>query len=99
RYLIVTGVQTCALPIFEGAKDHALTHPDQPAPPHGLHHLRIEQLRYRHPPGLRRGAFGLAAWWLDPLAAMGQQRGGILLEAIGRSEERRVGKESTNQKT
>jgi hypothetical protein len=68
------------------AKHDLVPYADQPVPPHGLHHLRREQPRPRQPPGLRWGAFRLAAWWLDPLALVRQQRGRILLEAIGEEQ-------------
>src|SRR5713101_131143 len=44
------------------AEHDPVPHADQTAPPHGLDHLRIEQLRQRHPTRLRCGACGLAPW-------------------------------------
>src|SRR5919197_3099962 len=52
----------------EGAEDDAGLHVDEAPAPHGLDHLRIEQLRQRHPARFRRRATSSAAWWLDPLA-------------------------------
>src|SRR5215831_2179966 len=40
---------------------HAVAHADQMPAPHGLDHLRVEQLRQRHPTRLRCGA--CATWW------------------------------------
>jgi hypothetical protein len=58
-------------------------HPHQTAPPHGLDHLRIEQLGQGHPARLGRWACGLTARWLHPLAEVGEERCGVLLEAVG----------------
>src|SRR2546430_13865811 len=51
---------------LQRAEDDAVAHPDQTPAPHGLDHLRIEELGPGHPAGLRRGTFFLAAWWLAP---------------------------------
>src|SRR5262249_15787465 len=59
---------------------------DQTAPPHGLDHLRVEQLRQRHPARLGVWPLVLAAGRLHPLAEMGEERGGVLLEAVGEDE-------------
>src|SRR2546426_9189508 len=71
---------------LEGAKHDAVCHADQPAPPYGLDHLRIEQLRQRHPARLGVWPFVLAAGRLHPLAEMGEERCGILFEAVGQEE-------------
>jgi len=60
------------LDCLNGAKHHAVPHPHQAPLAHGLYHLRIEELRPGHPAGLRRGTGSLAAWWLDPVAKVGQ---------------------------
>src|SRR5215471_12942006 len=46
---------------LQQAEHNPVPHTDQTAPPHSLDHLRIEQLRQRHPAWLRGGAFRLAA--------------------------------------
>src|SRR5712691_5595652 len=61
-----------------GAEHDTVPHADQTAPPHGLDHLGVAQLRERHPAWLGERACGLAALWLDPLAKMGEERGGVL---------------------
>src|SRR4030095_3667291 len=43
------------------ANHDAMTHPYQAPPPHGLHHLCIEQLRLRHPARLGCWALRLLA--------------------------------------
>jgi hypothetical protein len=46
---------------LEGAEHDAVPHPHQAPPAHGLHHLRVEQLRQRHPARLGHGACAVAA--------------------------------------
>src|SRR6266702_6138492 len=53
-------------------KHHAMTHPYQTPSAHGLDHLRIEQLRQRHPARLGPGAFVLASWGLPPVSIVRQ---------------------------
>src|SRR5204863_1803793 len=81
RALYVTGVQTCALPIFLDRGVHALADKDLPGP-----RLAAEAGRQvRHAPdrGVVRAAF----------EADLAERGMPLSNADARSEERRVGKE------
>src|ERR1043166_7868772 len=52
---------------LQRTKHHAMTQPYQTPSAHGLDHLRIEQLRQRHPPRLRCGACDLAPWRLHPV--------------------------------
>src|SRR5262252_11180235 len=47
---------------LQGAKHHAVPHPHQAPAPYRLHHLRIEELRQRHPAGLGGGPL---SWWRD----------------------------------
>src|SRR6266852_1133688 len=68
---------------LQGPEDHPVAHPHQAPPAYRLDHLRIEQPGQRHPAWLGRRTFVLAAWWLHPLAEMGEERGGVLLEAVG----------------
>ena len=35
----------------------------------------------------------MAAWWLHPLAAMGEERGGVLLEAVSQEEWHTAGRQ------
>ena len=42
---------------LQRAKHHTMTDPDQTPSAHDLDHLRIEQLRQRHPARLGQGAF------------------------------------------
>src|SRR5712691_7847467 len=44
------------------AEHDPVPHVDQPAPPHGLDHLRIKQPRLWHPARLGGWACGLVAW-------------------------------------
>src|SRR2546428_5454202 len=71
---------------LQGAKHHAVPHPYQAPAPHRLHHLRIEELRQRYPARLEVWPFVLAAGGLHPLAAMGEERCGVLREAVGQEE-------------
>src|SRR5262249_51063039 len=71
---------------LQRAEDHAVRDVDQAPPAYCLDHLRIEQPRQRHPAGLEYRTFVLAAWWLRPLAEMGEERGGVLLEAVRQEE-------------
>jgi len=71
---------------LECPEDHAMAHADQTPPAHGLDHLRIEQPGPRPPARLRHGAFAWAAWRLHPRAAMGEERCGVLREAVGQEE-------------
>src|SRR5215813_3561173 len=71
---------------LKGPEHHAVTHAYQAPAAHRLHHLRIEQLRLRHPARLGVWPLVLAAGRLHPLAAMGEERGGVLLEAVGQEE-------------
>src|SRR5262249_15431054 len=57
---------------LEGTEHHAVLHPHQAPAPHGLHHLRVEQLRLWHPTRLRRGACDLSPWWLYPVPIVRQ---------------------------
>src|SRR6266700_6089576 len=68
---------------LQGAKHHAVPHAHQAPAPHGLDHLRIEQVRQWHPARLGAWPCGLAAWRLHPVPKMRQQRRGVLLEAVG----------------
>ena len=70
----------------QGPEHHAVTHAHQAPPAHGLDHLRVEQTRQWQPARLRGGTCGLTAWRLDPVAEMGEQRRGVLLEAVGQEE-------------
>src|SRR5262249_23754976 len=71
---------------LQRAEDHPLAHPHQAPPAYRLDHLRIEQPRQRHPAWLGHRTFVLVAWWLHPLAEMGEERGGVLLEAVRQEE-------------
>jgi hypothetical protein len=67
---------------LQGAKHHAALH-IAPAPaPYGLDHLRIEQLRQRHPTRFGGWPCGLAVWHLDPVAKMGHDGGEVFFIAI-----------------
>jgi hypothetical protein len=66
-----------------GAEHHPVFDPDDAPPPVGLDDLRLEQRGPRYPPRLGHGAFGLAPLGLPPVAKMGQQRRGVVLETIG----------------
>src|SRR5215510_1044790 len=57
---------------LQGAEHHAVLHPHQAPAPHGLQHLRVEQLRLWHPTRLRRGACDLSPWWLYPVPIVRQ---------------------------
>src|SRR5882724_7208356 len=71
---------------LQRAEHDPVPHADQAPAPHGLDHLRREELRQRHPARLGVWPLVLAAWRLHPLAEMGEERGGVLLEAIGEQE-------------
>src|SRR2546425_12737524 len=71
---------------LQGAEHHAVPYPHQAPPPHGLDHLCIEELGPGHPAGLRHGTRGPAAWWLDPVAKVCQERSRILLEAVSHKQ-------------
>src|SRR5215471_11311932 len=71
---------------LERAEHHTVRHVYQAPTPYGLDHLRVEQTRPRQPARLRGGACGLAAWRLDPVAEMGEQRRGVRREAVGQEE-------------
>src|SRR5215467_271841 len=71
---------------LQGTKHHAMPHVDQTAPAHRLDHLRIQQCGPRHPARLGRWPLCSLAGRLHPLAAMGEERGGVLLEAVGQEE-------------
>jgi hypothetical protein len=60
----------------------AVAHADHASAPLLFDPLRIEQCRPRHPAGLGRGAWGLAARPLEPLAEMREPGGGILLDPV-----------------
>jgi hypothetical protein len=60
----------------------AVAHADHASAPLLFDHLRIGQRWPRHPAGLGRGACGLAARRLDPLAEMREPGGGILVEPV-----------------
>ena len=66
---------------------------DQPSPSIRLDNLGIAQLGQRYPAGLRRGAYGSPARRLYPLAHVGQQRCGILLEPIGEKQRHTAGRQ------
>src|SRR5215510_1703016 len=63
-----------------------MMHLRQTPAPHRLHPLRVEELRQWHPARFRRRALCPLACRLDPLAIVRQQRGRVLLEAIGEKE-------------
>jgi hypothetical protein len=67
----------------EGAEHHAGAHADHASAPILFDHLCIVPPWQRHPARLGHGAYGLAARRRHPVAAMGQQGGSILLEAVG----------------
>jgi Bifunctional DNA primase/polymerase, N-terminal len=57
------------------------------APPaRDFDHLCVEQLWQRHPAGFRQGACGLPPRGLHPLPEMGQERRGVLREAISQEQ-------------
>src|SRR6266446_1442717 len=64
------------------AEHDPVLHADQTATSHGLHHLRIEQLRHSHPTRLGCWACSLPTRELDPLAEMRQQCHCVLPEAV-----------------
>src|SRR5215831_3399411 len=53
----------------------------------------IEQLRLRHPARLGVWPLVLAAGRLHPLAEMGEERGGVLLEAVAQEEWHTAGRQ------
>ena len=67
---------------LDRAEHDTVLHVDQTPAPHGLEHLRIEQLGQRQPTGLGCRALGLATCRLDPLAIVGQQSCHVFLESI-----------------
>src|SRR5437867_3580957 len=71
---------------LQGTKHHAMPHVDQTSPAHRLDYRRIQQCGQRHPARLGRGPLCSLAGRLHPLAAMGEERCGVLLEAVGQEE-------------
>src|SRR5215831_17102280 len=63
-----------------------MAHAHQAPLAYRLDHLRIEQPGQRHPAWLGRRPLVLAAWWLHPLTEMGEERRGVLLEAVRQEE-------------
>src|SRR5215475_11803276 len=59
-----------------------------------LVHLGVEQLRQRHPARLGVWPCGLAAWRLDPLAEMREERGGVLLITVSEEEGQTGGRQA-----
>ena len=78
---------------LQGPEDHPVAHAHQAPPAYRLDHLRIEQLGEGHPARLRGGACGLAALGLDPLPEMGEERGGVLREAVSQEEGHTAGRQ------
>src|SRR5215471_2021722 len=76
---------------LQRAAHDPVPHANQTAPPHGLHHLRIAQLRQRPPARLGHGACALASWGLHPLPIVGEQGRQILPEPIGEKQRGAVG--------
>ena len=76
---------------LQGAKHHTVLHIDQAPTPYRLHHLRVEQLRLRHPARLRAWPFGLPTRRLHPLPIVGQQGRQILPKPIGEKQRGTVG--------
>ena len=56
---------------LQGTKHHAMLHVDEAPAPHGLDHLRVEQLRQGQPARLGYRALRLPARWLYPVAIVG----------------------------
>src|SRR5713101_5139730 len=71
---------------LQRAEHDPVPHADQTPPAHGLDHLGVEQLWQRPPARLGVWSFVLAAWRLHPLAEMGEERCGVLREAVGQEE-------------
>jgi hypothetical protein len=81
---------------LQSTKHHAVLYPHQASAPHRLHHLRIGELRQRHPTRLGVWPFVFATWRLHPLAEMGEERCGILREAVGQEERHTAGRQHLN---
>ncbi len=77
---------------LQGSEDHAVAHPHQAPPAHGLDHLCLAQLRQWHPARLGVWPFVLAAGRLHPVSIVGQQGGHILPKAIRQEEGHTVGR-------
>ena len=76
----------------QGAEHHAVAHPYQTPAPHGLDHLRIEELGPWHPTRLRGWPGGLAARRLHPRPRVRQQRRDVLPKAVRQEEGHTVGR-------
>src|SRR5256886_11700143 len=59
---------------LQRAEHDAVRHVDQAPAPHGLHHLRIEELGPWHPARLGRWTGSLTARELHPLPIVGEDR-------------------------
>jgi hypothetical protein len=70
----------------------AVLHVDQALAPHGLPHLRIEQLGQRYPARLGGRACGLAPGRLSPLPIVGEQGRHVLAEPSGQQQRSAVGR-------
>src|SRR5215475_13036490 len=68
------------------AEHDPVSHADQAPAAYGLDDLSVEQLWEWHPARLGGRVLGLPARWLHPLAEMGEERCGVLLEAVGQEE-------------
>jgi hypothetical protein len=78
---------------FEGAKHHVVRHVDETPAPHGLHHLRLEQVGQGHPARLGCWTLRLPARWLPPLLIVGEQGCRVRSKSIGQKERRTIGRQ------
>jgi hypothetical protein len=70
----------------QGAEDPPGADTNQASAARGVDALRLAQGGSGHPAGFGRGACDLAAWRLDPVPVVRQQRHRLLLEAIGQEQ-------------
>src|SRR5262249_37167171 len=75
------------------AEHDPVSHADQAPAAYGLDDLSVEQLWEWHPAWLGGRVLDLPARWLHPLAEMGEERCGILLEAVGQEERHTAGRQ------
>jgi hypothetical protein len=75
------------------AKHHAVLHLDEAPSPHGLDHLRIEQLRQWHPAWLGGRTCGLFSRRLHPAPEMRHDGGEIIRLSIAQKERHTTGRQ------
>ena len=78
---------------LEGAEHHAVAPLHQAPAAYGLDDLRLQERRQGHPAGLGGWPGGLAAGQGHPLPEVGEERGGVLLEAVGQAEGHTAGRQ------